>query len=66
MLQESDPAAKATQYVTDVRRAKHAQPGASCSSCALFGSLSASAGSCSLFPNYRVSAGGWCSAWSTL
>jgi hypothetical protein len=66
MLKDSDPAAKATRYVSDVSRAKGAQPGANCSNCGLYGSLSANAGTCSLFPGNRVTAGGWCSAWASL
>jgi hypothetical protein len=66
MLQDNDPAAQATKYVSDARRASGAQQGASCSNCSLYGAVNPNAGTCALFPSNRVAAGGWCSAWSGL
>ncbi|HLK70386.1 MAG TPA: high-potential iron-sulfur protein [Steroidobacteraceae bacterium] len=66
MLQEQDPAAQASKYVSDAHRAKGAEPGASCASCSLYTSVSADAGTCSVFPSNRVAADGWCSAWSSI
>ncbi len=66
MLMQSDPAAQATRYVTDARRAKGATKGALCSNCALYGSLDAKTGTCSLFPKNRVAGAGWCTAWASL
>jgi hypothetical protein len=66
MLQESDPAAQASRYVTDARRAKGATRGALCSNCALYDSVNASSGTCSLFPQKRVAGPGWCTAWASL
>jgi hypothetical protein len=66
LLEESDPAAQATQYVGDAHHAKAAQAGANCSNCSLYGSVNAGSGTCSIFPKNRVAAAGWCNAWSSL
>jgi hypothetical protein len=67
LLSESDPAAKAEQYVADARQAKDAPPGALCSNCSIYsGADGAAAGSCTLFPGKLVKAAGWCKSWSGL
>jgi hypothetical protein len=66
LLEESDPAAQATQYVGDAHHAKTAAAGANCSNCSLYGSINAGSGTCSIFPKNRVAAAGWCNAWSSL
>ncbi|HEY3808763.1 MAG TPA: high-potential iron-sulfur protein [Steroidobacteraceae bacterium] len=67
MLSESDPAAKAEQYVEDASRAKGAQSGALCSNCSIYdGAQGADAGTCTLFPGKLVKANGWCKSWSGL
>ena len=67
LLEESDPAAKAEQYVADAKRATGAQPGALCSNCSIYGGADgADAGTCTLFPGKLVKAAGWCKSWSGL
>jgi hypothetical protein len=67
LLSESDPAAKAVDYVEDAKRAKNAQPGALCSNCSIYsGADSAAQGACTLFPGKLVKAAGWCKSWSGL
>jgi hypothetical protein len=67
ILAETDPAAKAVQYVEDASNAKDAQPGANCSNCSIYsGSNGAQQGSCTLFPGKLVKAAGWCNAWSNM
>ena len=67
LLSESDPAAKAVDYVEDAKRAKNAQPGALCSNCSIYsGAESAAQGACTLFPGKLVKAAGWCKSWSGL
>jgi hypothetical protein len=66
-LSESDPAAQALQYVSDVSRAKGADPGANCANCSLYGAAGdATQGTCQLFAGKLVKAAGWCRAWSGL
>jgi hypothetical protein len=67
LLSESDPAAKALEYVEDASRAKDATAGALCSNCSVYGGADgAAAGPCTLFPGKLVKAGGWCKSWSGL
>ena len=67
LLEESDPAAKAEQYVGDASKAKGAPPGALCSNCSIYsGADGAASGTCTLFPGKLVQAGGWCKSWSGL
>ncbi len=67
LLSESDPAAKALDYVEDASKAKGAQSGALCSNCSVYGGADgAPAGPCTLFPGNWVKAGGWCKSWSGL
>jgi len=67
VLSESDPAAKALDYVEDASHAKAAAPGSSCDNCSIYSAGSEpTLGSCSLFPGKQVKAAGWCSAWSGL
>jgi hypothetical protein len=67
LLNETDPAAKAEQYVADASRAKGAQSGALCSNCSIYDSpQGADAGTCTLFPGKLVKANGWCKSWSGL
>jgi hypothetical protein len=67
LLSESDPAAKALDYVADAKRAKGASPGAMCSNCSVYGGADGSAqGPCTLFPGKLVKAAGWCKSWSGL
>jgi high potential iron-sulfur protein len=67
LLSESDPAAKALDYVEDATRAKGAQPGSLCSNCSVYGGADgAPAGPCTLFPGKWVKANGWCKSWSGL
>jgi High potential iron-sulfur protein len=67
LLSESDPAAKAYQYVEDAKRAKEAKPGNTCANCSLYaGDSGSTQGGCSLFGDKQVKAAGWCSAWTNL
>jgi hypothetical protein len=67
LLSESDPAAKAEQYVADAKQAKGASPGALCSNCSIYsGAEGAAQGPCTLFPGKLVKAAGWCKSWSGL
>jgi hypothetical protein len=67
LLSESDPAAKALDYVEDATRAKGAQSGSLCSNCSVYGGADgAAAGPCTLFPGKWVKANGWCKSWSGL
>lgn len=67
LLNESDPAAKAQEYVADARQAKNAPAGALCSNCSVYGgSDGAAEGPCTLFPGKLVKAAGWCKSWSGL
>lgn len=60
MVSESDPQAKALQYV-----AVSKVPGKYCNNCALYvGKPDAAAGGCSLFAGKQVHAKGHCSAWA--
>jgi hypothetical protein len=59
LLSESDPAAKAEQYVADAKQAKGASPGALCSNCSIYGGAEGAAqGTCTLFPGKLVKAAG--------
>jgi len=65
LLSESDPAAKALDYVEDAAKAKGAQSGSLCSNCSVYsGADGAAAGPCTLFPGKWVKAAGWCKSWS--
>jgi hypothetical protein len=65
LLSESDPAAKALDYVADAKRAKDAPQGALCSNCSVYGGADGAAqGTCTLFPGKLVKAAGWCKSWS--
>ena len=65
LLSESDPTAKALDYVEDAAKAKGAQSGALCSNCSVYGGAAgAAAGPCTLFPGKWVKAAGWCKSWS--
>ncbi len=67
LLSESDPAAKALDYVEDAAKAKGAQSGSLCSNCSVYGGADgAAAGPCTLFPGKSVKANGWCKSWSGL
>jgi len=67
LLSESDPAAKAEQYVAEAKQAKDAPPGALCSNCSIYGGADgATEGTCTLFPGKLVKAAGWCKSWSGL
>ena len=67
LLSESDPAAKALEYVEDATKAKGAQSGSLCSNCSVYGGADgATAGPCTLFPGKSVKAAGWCKSWSGL
>ncbi len=67
LLSEQDAAALKVHYVAAASRAKGAQPGAICSTCALYdGASGAAQGGCSLFPGKLVAAAGWCDSWSTV
>jgi High potential iron-sulfur protein len=67
LLSESDPAAKAEQYVADAKRASNAPPGALCSNCSIYaGANTGTQGTCTLFPGKLVKAAGWCKSWSGL
>jgi len=67
LLSETDPAAKALDYVEDATRAKGAQSGSLCSNCSVYGGADgAAAGPCTLFPGKSVKANGWCKSWSGL
>ena len=60
MVSESDPQAKALQYV-----AVSKVPGKFCNNCALWvGKPDAAAAGCSLFPGKQVHAKGHCTAWA--
>ncbi|MFZ9758918.1 MAG: high-potential iron-sulfur protein [Burkholderiaceae bacterium] len=64
MVSESDPQAKAVNYVADAKKSTKAQPGQVCSTCALYQGGSAKAGGCAIFPGKQVAGSGWCSAWA--
>ncbi len=65
LLSESDPAARALDYVEDAAKAQGAQSGSLCSNCSVYGGANAApAGPCTLFPGKWVKANGWCKAWS--
>ena len=67
LLSESDPAAKALDYVEDAAKAKGAQSGSLCSNCSIYGGADgATAGPCTLFPGKWGKANGWCKSWSGL
>ena len=67
LLGESDPAARALDYVEDAAKAKGAQSGSLCSNCSVYGGADgAIAGPCTLFPGKWVKAAGWCKSWSGL
>jgi hypothetical protein len=67
LLSESDPAARAQDYVEDASRAKLAEAGSNCANCSIYsGKSDAAEGTCSLFPGKRVKAAGWCRGWSGL
>lgn len=61
-LTESDPAAKALQYVEDAAKstsAKHTA-GSDCANCQFYGGGPTGRGPCQLFPGKSVNAKGWC------
>ena len=70
MVEESDAAATAVEYVSDASRvdaSRHPgfRPDQNCASCAVYtGAGGDAAGGCVLFPHKRVTAQGWCTAWS--
>lgn len=65
LLAVDAPEARAVKYVEDARQARDAQPGSSCSNCALYQGASGSAqGACQLFPGKEVKATGWCTSWA--
>jgi hypothetical protein len=67
LLSESDPAARAQDYVADASRAKQAEAGSNCANCSIYSAKSgATEGACSLFPGKWVKAAGWCRGWSGL
>lgn len=67
LLSESDPAAKAVQYVADASRAKGAVSGAQCLNCSIYSAADgATTGKCTIFPGKLVEAAGWCKSWSGL
>ncbi len=67
LLRESDPAAKALDYVEDASRAPQAQAGSNCGNCSVYsGKADATQGGCGLFPGKQVKAAGWCRGWSGL
>jgi hypothetical protein len=58
-LEESDPVARALEYVLPTRIRE--QP---CSNCQLFqGTENSDWGTCGIFPNKCVNATGWCKSW---
>jgi hypothetical protein len=60
MVAETDPQAKALQYVAASKVA-----GKYCNNCALYqGKADSAAGGCSLFGAKQVAGKGWCSAWA--
>jgi hypothetical protein len=67
LLEESDPRAKALDYVADVSRAKGAADGSNCANCSVYAAHGdATSGTCQLFPGKLVPAAGWCRGWSGL
>lgn len=67
LLSETDPAAKAVNYVADVSRSKEAKPGSKCANCSLYsGDSKSTQALCALFNNKQVTANGWCSAWTNM
>lgn len=62
-VSESDPTAKALDYVEDAGKSKNPkhQAGAVCANCQFYsGTGTAGYGPCQLFPGKSVSAKGWC------
>ena len=62
-VSESDPTAKALDYVEDASKSKNPKhkPGQICANCQFFGGNTASGyGPCQLFPGKAVNAKGWC------
>jgi hypothetical protein len=64
MVPETDPQAKAVNYVADAKKSPKAKPGQACANCALYQGGSASAGGCAIFAGKQVASAGWCSAWA--
>ena len=59
ILKESDPVARALEYVLPTRISEQ-----SCSSCQLYqGGVNPDWGTCGIFPNNCVNATGWCKSW---
>lgn len=62
-VSESDPTAKALDYVEDASKSKNPKhkPGQVCANCQFFGGKGTSGyGPCQLFPGKAVNAKGWC------
>lgn len=66
-LDESDPTAKALNYVHDAKSVDAAKRGSNqyCNNCALFaGDGDDEWAGCSIFPGKAVAGQGWCSVWA--
>jgi|TARA_E500000178_G_scaffold356191_1_gene432290 hypothetical protein len=66
VLSESDPQAKALNYIANSGSVTHAKykAGSNCSNCALFQGAGGDIGNCPLFGGKKVAANGWCTAWA--
>jgi High potential iron-sulfur protein len=65
MLSETDPTAKALNYVADAAKStKRTDKTATCAGCNFYsGKADAVVGPCAIFPTKAVNAKGWCSSW---
>ena len=65
LLTDSDPTAKALNYVTDATKASGAKPGSKCANCTNYqGAAGSPQGGCLIFPGKAVKADGWCLSWT--